>query len=110
MNQLDIGDGVMNKEQLFRLLYKNQIERNEYCDTIPHEFREAVLFNKYVESLVYDYDVLIDVVFGEHSYSVKWFLYEWQPGYKVGLSGEEETPIHNIDEMIDWMKKNEGFE
>jgi hypothetical protein len=64
----------------------------------------------YISSLHQDLDIMMESIFGEHSYSVKWFLYEWQPGYKVGLSGEEETPIHNIDEMIDWMKKNEGFE
>lgn len=99
----------MNKEQLFRLLYKSQIERDQYVDSIPREFREGILFNKYVDSLVYDNDVLIDTVFDEHAYSVKWFLYEWQPGFQVGLSEGEQTPINNIDEMIDWMKKNEGF-
>lgn len=98
-----------DKEFVFRQLYMRNVEREQYIDSIPREFREVILFNKYVDSLVHDCNLLVDCVFGEHADSVNWFLYEWQPGYEVGLSEGEQTPINNIDEYVDWMKKNEGF-
>jgi len=99
----------MNKEELFRVLHASNIERDKYMDSIPREFRECILFNDYVRSLHNDFNTMLDFVFQEHSYSVSWFLFDWEPGFTVSGIGEKECPIHNIDEMIDWMKKNEGF-
>ena len=54
-------------------------------------------------------DKLMKVAFGEHYQSVEWFLYEWKPGFEVGIDGVE-TVINNIDDYIAWLKLNEGFE
>jgi len=99
----------MNKEQLFRELYKSDVKRQDYFDAVPSDLK-SVLMNAYNEYLLDDRYMLIQFAFGEHAYSVEWFLNEWRIGYEVGLSEGEQTAINNIDDMIDWMKKNEGFE
>lgn len=99
----------MNKEQLFRELYKSDVKRLNYFDTVPYDLRTAIL-NRYTDHLFNDREMLIRAVFGEHAHSVEWFLNDWQIGYEVGLSEGEQTPIYSIDDMIEWMKKNEGFE
>ena len=99
----------LNKEQLFRELYKSDVKRLNYFDTVPHDLR-AVMLNQYTDHLFNDRDMLIKFAFGEHANSVEWFLNDWQPGFEVGIVNGEETIINNIDDMIDWMKKNEGFE
>lgn len=100
----------MNKERIFRELVKNEQERSDYFDTIPNDICMAFTYNKYVDNLLQERDMLIRLIFGEHSEAIEWFLYEWRPGFEIGLAGQTPTPINSIDEYIDYMKKNEGFE
>lgn len=101
---------MISKEQVFRTLEKEEKIRNEYYDSLPSDMKD-VLYNEYIESLYRCNDLLIDALFDEHADSVNWFLHEgWEPGDEVGVVGENLTPIHNIDEYIEWMKTHEGFE
>jgi len=101
----------MSKEQLFREIYKLYQEAEEYLNKLPDDIRYSgyIFDNGCINPLMIMKDRLMEAAFGEHYQSVEWFLYEWQPGYEVGVDGVE-TKIHNIDEYIAWMKLNEGFE
>jgi hypothetical protein len=99
----------MNKEQLFRKLYDNAIARDNYTDRIPSDIRAVVCCNQYTENLLYDRSMLLEAAFGEHTQSVEWFLDEWFPGYECGYEGNL-VEIWNIDQYIQWMKDNEGFQ
>lgn len=96
------------KETLFRRLYQDHLDREKYLDSCPHDIQLFIMDNKYAAITGAQNAMLIEHIFGEHSESIFWFLYEWQPGFEVGMNGVT-TEINNIDEYIDWMKKNEGF-
>ena len=100
---------MTTKEQIFRTLHSNQQERDKYLDSLPNDFQNFILGNEYTESVAEERDMLFHLVFGEHAYSIEWFLYEWQPGYEVGMNGVM-TKIYSIDAYIQWLKENEGFE
>lgn len=99
----------MNKETIFRQLYDNAIARDLYFDKLPSDIAGVVVDNQYVELLETDRAIMLEYIFGKHRESVEWFLYEWHPGYTVAVDGVE-TDIYNIDQYIEWMKKNEGFD
>jgi hypothetical protein len=99
----------LNKENLFRTLYKSNQDREEYLDTIPRDISPAFFDNKYTNSALVDLDMLIDYIFGNFSGSIFWFLYEWRPGCEVTFN-EETAVINNIEEYIVWMKNVEGWE
>jgi hypothetical protein len=99
----------VNKEKIFRHLYENMLKRDEYLATIPSDVNGFVFDNRYVNSLLDDYDTMLKVIFDEHAEAIGWFLYEWKPGYEVEFDGKT-TKINDIDEYIDWMKSMEGFE
>jgi len=101
----------MSKEQLFREIYKLHQEAEEYLNKLPDDIKHSgyIFDNGYTNPLMIMKDKLMEVAFGEHYQSIEWFLYDWQPGYGVGIHGVE-TEIHNIDDYITWMKLNEGFE
>ena len=98
----------MTKEQIFRTLYDNYLKREAYLDSVPSDLQPAVFDTEYVNLLDADKNILLEAVFGEYKQSIEWFLYEWQPGYEVGINGVN-VKIYNIDQYIDWMKVNEGF-
>lgn len=104
----------MNKEQILRRLYRNKVNRDNFIDAVPDQYREIVssaIMSDYVNWLYQDNEMMQRVVFQEHWDSVEWFLYDWQPGFEVGVRGDSiGTPIYSIDEFIKWMKLNEGFE
>ena len=95
----------MDREYIFRELYKNQIKRDNYLDKVPSDINMFFVQNEYVNSLEIEREKLIRFVFGEFSYSIEWFLYEWKSGQEVVSDGIT-TEIHNIDQYIDWMKLN----
>lgn len=96
---------MASKEKIFRELYANLLKRDEYFDTIPQDINMAFIENQYVDNLLHERDMLIRLIFGEHSDAIEWFLYEWRPGFEV-----DGVKINNIDEYIDYMKKCEWFE
>jgi hypothetical protein len=98
----------MNKEQIFRELCYNDQVRDGYFNQIPVDIRMSYVDNGYTNNLLQERDMLIKLIFGEHTEAIEWFLYEWKPGMEVGYDGDM-TKIWNIDEYIDFMKKNEGF-
>ena len=102
----------MNKETIFRKLYKNEQRRIEWIDKVPSDIQSAFFDNDYVNSLHNSNDLLMEAVFQEHYDSVMWFLCDWKPGVtdEVGHVGCEPTKIENIDQYIEWMKIHEGFE
>ena len=99
----------MNKERIFRELVKNDQQRTAYLEKVPSDLHDVVIFNGYVDNLLHERDMLIRLIFGEHSEAVEWFLYEWKPGYEVGVNGVTGN-INSLDDYIEWMKTNEGFE
>lgn len=103
---------MVNKEQIFRELVKNESIREEYFDRLPQDICMAFIDNEYVNNLLHERDMLIRLIFGEHSDSIEWFLYEWNPDscreYDVEYQGKR-AKIKNIDEYISWMKENEDF-
>lgn len=100
----------MNKERIFREIYANELKRDKYFDSLPRDICMFVIENSYTDNLLHERDMLIRLIFGEHSEAVEWFLYEWTPGKEISMIGDvTPTPINTIDEYIDWMKKNEGF-
>lgn len=98
----------MNKSEIFREIYKNQLRRDEYLMTIPLDIRMSYIDNGYMNNLLREHEMLIEVVFGEHTVAIEWFLYEWTPGAEVGFDTVV-VKINNIDEYIDYLKNNEGF-
>lgn len=102
---------MTSKEQIFRELYANQLKRDSYFDTIPRDINMAFIDNVYVNNLLQERDMLIHLIFGDHSDAIEWFLYEWKEGYDVKPGPEfNATKIMDIDQYIDYMKKYEGFE
>ena len=99
---------MIDKAKVFRELYRQSCERDFYLDKVPVDLYSSVIDNGYVNSIVEERDMLLKLVFGDHTESVEWFLYEWQPGYEVSINGQA-TAIHSIDQYIQWMKDNEGF-
>lgn len=99
----------MNKELIFRELYKNQLKRDEYFDKLPRDINMFVIDNQFTNNVLQERDMLIRLIFGEHADAVEWFLYEWKPGAEVGFDTVV-VKINNIDEYIEYMKNNEGFE
>lgn len=99
----------MHKEQIFRDMYSNMQKRDAYFDKLPADINMAFIDNYYVNNLLFERDILIDAVFGEHAEAVSWFFYEWKPGMKV-YADMAEAEINSIDEYIDWMKRYEGFQ
>lgn len=97
------------KECVFRKLYQMSKKRDEYMATVPGDLYSSVIDNGYVESIIHERDMLLRLVFGDHADAIEWFLYEWKPGLEVGYEGVPMTPINDIDEYIEFMKKNEGF-
>lgn len=96
----------MNKETIFRKLYASKVKREQYLDTVPKDIQAAIFDNEYINSTYIDYEMLLQKVFDEHYEAIAWFLYEWKPGFfAVG-----DVEINNIDQYIEFMKKNEGFE
>lgn len=98
----------MNKEQIFRKLYEEQLRREEWLDKIPSNINSVFFDNEYVNSMSIANDMLIEKVFDEHAESIFWFLHEWTPGAEVGYDGEY-TKINGINQYILWMRNVEGF-
>ena len=98
----------MDKETLLRTLHQNEMERNEYLDTVPPDLQSAIFDNTYVNKVWEDNTILLKEVFGDQYLAVEWFLHEWKPGYNVGVNGVTKT-INNIDDYIDWLKEYEGW-
>ena len=98
----------MNKEQIFRKLCSNNQIRDNYFSQLPADICMSYVDNGYVNNLLNERDMLLEFIFGEHTESIQWFLYDWKPGMEVGYD-DVMTKIQNIDEYIDFMKKNEGF-
>ena len=99
----------MNKERIFRQLYANEQTRDAYLEKVPKDLYDVVIFNGYVDNLLHERDMLIRLIFDEHATAIEWFLYEWKPGFEVGVDGMTPVPINSIDEYIEYMKNNEGF-
>lgn len=99
----------MNREKIFRELYKNDTSRDKYLGSIPVDIRSAFFDNQFVNNLCMERDMLIRMVFGEYADAIEWFLYEWRPGMEVGHDTVV-MKIYSIDEYIEYMKINEGFE
>jgi hypothetical protein len=99
---------MTKKETLFRLLYQSKLDREIYSDSIPSDLSDVFL-NGYTDSLHKDYSELLNAFFGPHTQSIEWFLYEWEPGYEVGIGGGVVTKIHNIDEYVSFLNTFENF-
>jgi len=99
----------MTKEQIFRNLYANYVNRDAYLDRIPNDLQTYVFDNTYSNLLSNDCAMMINHIFGDAADGIFWFLYEWQPGYEVGYH-EHERAIQNIDDYIDWMKNVEHID
>lgn len=97
-----------SKEALFRRIYQDHLDREAYLDSCPNEIHEFIMDNKYAAITGAQNAALIEHIFGDHSESIYWFLYEWKPGYEVGINGTT-TKIHDIDQYIQWMKDHEGL-
>lgn len=99
----------MSKAQTFKYIYEQMQIGEQFTDSIPTCIRAAFFDNPLQESTQMICDILMCKYFDEHWESVEWFLYEWKPGYTVGIGGQD-TVINNIDEYIEWMRENEEFE
>jgi len=64
---------------------KESIEQqDQYIDSLPSEFRELILDNKYVNSHIQNVDTLMSELFGDMYEDVNWFLYEFKAGSSTG--------------------------
>lgn len=94
--------------KVFKELYENELKRDMYVEKIPSDIRMSIVDNEFTASLEEERSMLIKLLFKEYTESIEWFLYEWKPGYEVGIDNVM-TKINNIDEYISWMQENEGF-
>lgn len=99
----------MRKSDIFRALYKSYVARGEYIDKVPGDIVVSVFDNKYVNLLQDDNSMMMSVLFGEHTEAVEWFLYEWDES-KIATINDKEYFFKDIEQYIDYMKANEGFE
>jgi hypothetical protein len=95
----------VNRENIFRKLYQNQLDREKWLNSVPSEIQMVFWSTPYIDSCVRDRNMMMKYVFGEHLDAIDWFLYDWQPGYEV-----DETPIRDIDHYIEFLKQTQGFE
>lgn len=100
---------IMNKSKIFRKIYENEQKRDKYLMSIPADIRMSVVDNAYTNSVQEERDMLLRLIFEEYTFAIEWFLYEWTPGAEVGFDTDM-VKINSIDEYIDYMKNNEGFE
>ena len=98
----------MNKEAIFRQIVKCHNDRDEYLDKVPTDLQASLFDNRYTDSLCEERDILLKTIFGEHTESIEWFLYEWKPGMKCASDGVE-TTIYSLDAYIEWIRENEDF-
>lgn len=99
----------MNREQIFRQLYADKIARDEYADSLPSDVCMAIIDNAYVNSIAAVNEQMIEFIFGDQAPSIFWFLYEWKPGYEVGI-GDRTWSINSIDAYVQWMREFGGLE
>jgi hypothetical protein len=95
----------VNRENIFRKLYQNQLDREKWLNSVPSEIQMVFWSTPYIDSCIRDRNMMVEYVFGEHLDAIDWFLYDWQPGYEV-----DGTPIRDIDHYIEFLKQTEGFE
>jgi len=101
----------MNREELFKYIYRQNIKMSDYLKTVPSDLSSSVFDNGYVECLYGMNEKLIDFAFDEYAESVKWFLYDWYPNAKAFPVGDEEgIEIKDIDQYIEFIKHYEGFQ
>lgn len=103
----------MNKTELFKQLEMEYGARREYLKLLPHDVRDTIYDNQYVNSFKRAEVLLIEAVFGKHTDAVMRFLCEGQQGVEVGRQtnyGYASKTIKNIDQYIDWMTVMEGWD
>jgi hypothetical protein len=96
----------MTKAQIFRKLVELKNQRYTYLESIPSDIQQAIFDNKAMDTLERAQDMLINEYFAEDAEAVFWFLYDWEPGFLVGINGTN-TKINNIEDYITWMKWND---
>jgi hypothetical protein len=94
----------VTKSEIFKNLYNNLQARHEFTDKLPQSIAQAFWDNEMIEAYDRDVSMLMKAIFPDHIESIYWFLYEWRPGFEVN-----DTPIHNIDQYIEYLKANEDF-
>jgi hypothetical protein len=94
----------VTKSEIFKNLYDNLHRRYEFIDSLPCTIAQALVENDMTEAYDADVSMLMEAVFGKDTEAVYWFLYEWKPGYAAN-----DVPIHNIDQYIQVMKNEGGF-
>ncbi len=99
----------MKKSDLFRALYKSFVARGEYLDKVPTDISAAVFNNQYVGLLHDDNSMMMKILFGEHMEAIEWFLYEWDITKGAAVDSKEYY-FEDIEQYIEFMKVNEGFE
>jgi hypothetical protein len=99
----------MKKSEVFRIIVDRHKDANEFIDKIPYSIAAPIFDNEYINEFHKINELLLKEYFGVHADSISWFLYEWKPGYEVSMN-DVTTTINSLEEYIDWMIKNEGFE
>jgi hypothetical protein len=96
------------KIALFRKIYTQKVKGDAYVKVLPYEISRAIFDNEYSNSQGMINDMLCDTIFGKDIESINWFIYDWQPGYKVE-SNDKTFVINNLDDYIAFIESEEGF-
>ena len=76
----------MNKEliDVVRKLKELDNQGDKYLQSIPSDINSVFFDNTYVNALQMQKDMLINLVFGDMTDDVSWFLYEFEAGKSPG--------------------------
>ncbi len=100
------------KAQIFKKLFESNQRADAYLEKIPTDIATAFFDNAFVNEKDYQIQELEKAVFGDATWVINWFLYEWTPGSEVELTHENGVKvtkaINDIDDYIDWLRNVEG--
>jgi hypothetical protein len=92
-------------ENLVTQLYNNKLERDCQFNKFPINYKIMIFDDEYVESVLEENHLLMQHIFGDNYLCVRWFLYDWKPGYTLVDNGIE-CVIQSIEDYLKYKEDN----
>lgn len=91
-------------EKVVRLLYDSKIAYDKLVDEMPGAYSSIIIEDDYVGQLLHTNDRIIELMYPEHAECLGWFLWEWRPGYTIGVDGTDHI-IADLDGYLTYKKE-----
>lgn len=94
-------------KEIVTLMYNCRKERNAYTDSLPREFSDLIVMNKYSESLHWETDSLYELLLGDLSEDVYYFLYETPSDTTAPniFVGDREYTVIDLESYFEYAEK-----